>query len=204
MKKHGIFWLIMVMLMPVANSQEGTLILQENTIKRRLTVYEVREWKLKESLFQLTDIYSGNSAIEQDLEVLEKLIAKNSGNQKIKIDGLAWAFYNAEQTFGIPAVLLQAIAFIESSYRVNAVNKSSNDYGIMQVNSYNIKAYGFNKTKLLTDLQYGVNAGARVFYWFYKRYPLDEAIMRYNCGTRPKCIKLPQVRAYLNKFKAAL
>ena len=105
--------------------------------------------------------------------------------------------------YGIPVNVVLAIAFVESSYRLNAVNKGSNDYGIMQVNQYHVDR-GADKQRLLTDLQYSFDQGVKVFSWFYKTYPLDQAIMRYNCGTRSSCVDLKSVKRYLRLVKKAL
>lgn len=104
-------------------------------------------------------------------------------------------------SYGIPSNIVAAIFMVESAYKVNAVNTKSNDYGIGQINEFNIKAYKLDKLRLLSDMNYSVKWGIHVFSWFYKRYPLDVAIMRYNCGTRPSCIKIRSVRSYLRKVK---
>jgi len=104
--------------------------------------------------------------------------------------------------YRVPASVMTAIAMVESSYRVKAVNYHSNDYGIFQINDYNIEAYKFNKNLLLTDTSYSVEAGFIVFSWFYKRYPLDEAIMRFNGGTAKKAINKKPVKKYLKKVKS--
>lgn len=105
------------------------------------------------------------------------------------------------EEYSIPSNIIAAIFMVESGYRLDAVNRESSDYGIGQVNEFNIRAYKLDKMRLLTDLDYSVKWGVHVFSWFYKRYPLDSAIMRYNCGTRPSCIKLRSVRSYLIKVK---
>ena len=147
---------------------------------------------------------TNSSARSYKKDLLVDMMRKNKRLSDDYANQLAEALLNAEFEFGVPAYVLQAIAFVESSYILNAINKSSNDFGIMQVNSFNIDAYNFNKRKLLTDMQYSINAGAKVFRWFYNRYPLEEAIKRYNCGTRPSCVRLPVVKQYLAKFRRAL
>lgn len=97
-----------------------------------------------------------------------------------------------------------AIMMAESSYRLDAYNTLSKDYGICQVNKFNIKAYGFSKHRLMTDLKYSIEAGAKVFAWFSSRYERDEAIMRYNVGTRPSAIKRSKAKQYLEKVNKFL
>jgi len=84
----------------------------------------------------------------------------------------------ASKKFKVPVNIVLAIACVESHY----------DYGIMQVNQYHIDHAGVDKQRLLTDMDYSFEQGVKVFKWFYHRYPLDEAFMRYNCGTKPSCV----------------
>jgi len=105
--------------------------------------------------------------------------------------------------FKVPAKVVAAIAMVESAYHVDAVNAASNDYGIMQVNQYNINAYGFSKSKLLTDIDYSVWAGVRVFKWFYKNYDsVEEAVKRYNVGTKKDADKTVIAMKYWKLVKS--
>lgn len=107
----------------------------------------------------------------------------------------------AANKYKVPANVLAAIAMQESSYRLNAINSRSDDYGMFQINMFNIKAYGFNKNRLLTDLAYSVDCGAFIFAWFYKRYKLSESVRRYNCGTRKSCINWKGPRNYWKRVQ---
>lgn len=94
---------------------------------------------------------------------------------------------------------LSAIFMQESSYRLNAVNKKSNDYGIGQVNAI----HGLDKKRLTSDLEYSIQHSARILGQFKKRYSKQEPEVwycRYNIGTgklvgnkKSKCL------AYLKK-----
>lgn len=106
--------------------------------------------------------------------------------------------------YKIPPNIIAAIFMVESGYKLNSINKASSDYGIGQVNEYNIRAYKLDKMRLLTDLDYSVKWGVHVFAWFYKKYPLDTAIKRYNCGTRPSCVRIKSVKRYLRLVKKYL
>lgn len=130
-----------------------------------------------------------------------------SNAPKIKRDhafDIANAAAKYSKVYKVPANVMLAIARVESSYNVNAFNFVTNDYGLYQINMFNIKAYKFDKDKILSDIDYATMTGFKVFSWFYNRYPLDEAIMRYNCGTRKNCIKLTSVQNYLKKVKKHL
>jgi soluble lytic murein transglycosylase-like protein len=86
----------------------------------------------------------------------------------------------------IDCLLFKAIITQESNWKIDAVNKRSSDYGLTQINIHTIKAYGFDKTKLLTNAEYSLQAGAKVLSYFKKRYYAKDKsgwFSRYNCGT---------------------
>jgi hypothetical protein len=97
----------------------------------------------------------------------------------------------------VPANVITAIFMVESSYRLNAVNKRSDDFGIGQVNKWHIKHSKLDKDRLLNDLNYSVEQSIIIFKWFYKTYPLHEAIKRYNAGTKKEAIHWKPVKRYL-------
>ena len=101
----------------------------------------------------------------------------------------------------VPANVITAIFMVESSYRLNAMNRRSDDFGIGQVNKWHIKHSKLNKSRLLYDLNYSVEQSIVVFRWFYNTYPLDRAIMSYNAGTNPKIVNWVSVKQYLNLVK---
>lgn len=107
----------------------------------------------------------------------------------------------AADRYKVPANVLAAIAMQESSYILGAINKHSNDYGMFQINKFNIDAYGLSKERLLTDLEYSIDKGAFIFSWFYKRYKLTDAVKRYNCGTRKSCVNWKGPNYYLLRVK---
>lgn len=189
----GISWQVSAVMMQKEIYQEEMLTSLGDTIVLPKASYVVKD-----------EGYSSTRSLAKE-KIIQKLIQRNNPNiLQTTVRDLAEDFVQAEKKFGVPAYILQAIAFVESSYIVNAVNKSSDDYGIMQINEYNIKAYGFVKFRLLTEMDYSINAGAEVFKWFYDRYPLEEALMRYNCGTLKSCVEWKSVRNYLKKIKGAM
>lgn len=99
---------------------------------------------------------------------------------------LATAFVASASKYGLDARLLAAIGAVESGYFVAAVNKRSNDFGLMQVNVYNVKSLKLSKTLLVTDIEYSIDAGARILKYFKDRFEREEPrnwFARYNCGT---------------------
>ena len=95
--------------------------------------------------------------------------------------------------------LVLSIIKIESDFVVHAKNRRSNDYGLMQVNGYHIKRLGLDAERLLRDVDYNMQQGCLILDWFLLKYPLTEAIGRYNCGTRVGCHKWKHVRRYTEK-----
>jgi soluble lytic murein transglycosylase-like protein len=96
--------------------------------------------------------------------------------------------------------LILSIIKAESDFTVGAVNGASNDYGLMQVNAWHIRRSGLDKNRLLTDVDYNIKVGVSILQYFLTRYrTVGEAVSRYNCGTRKKCVEYPGVRRYKNK-----
>jgi len=82
-----------------------------------------------------------------------------------------------------------AILMQESAYKLSAVNKSSHDYGIAQINKKTITAFKFDIDRLTTDLFYSLNAGAIVLSDFKKRHYKKEKefyFTRYNSSNTYK------------------
>jgi len=81
--------------------------------------------------------------------------------------------------------ILTAILMQESGFKVNAVSKENKDFGIGQIYHTTLKSYGFNKQKLLTDIDYSVAAAAIVLGDMKKmkhKVDGDDYFVRYNCG----------------------
>lgn len=97
------------------------------------------------------------------------------------------------KAYNINPMKLSAILAVESLYKLDAVNHKTQDYGIAQINNKTIERYGFDKQKLLTDLEYSTKAGAIVLADLKKMYVSKEKDWhcRYNVGTR----KLEQIQS---------
>lgn len=134
-------------------------------------------------------------------------IVKN--NPKIDVDyamELSNIIVKLGKAYGINPLKLSAILAVESQYELNAVNSKTLDYGVAQINHKTIERYGFDKQKLLTDLEYSVKAGAIVLSDFKKKYGDKEKdwYCRYNAGTnslnkiQDKCdLYIKKVKKYL-------
>lgn len=83
---------------------------------------------------------------------------------------------------GLCPYLVAGIVALESEFKINAVNRRSKDYGLMQINKYNIRARGLNKARLLKDADYNLKFGTLILSEFKARYDSDW-VCRYNIGT---------------------
>lgn len=123
----------------------------------------------------------------------------------------------ASKKYKICPRLFTAIIMQESSYKLNAINKicyklkmakneqgprvycKAVDIGIAQINIKTIEAYKLNKYKLQSDLQYSINAGAKVLSWFtrYQKTEPKTWYCRYNVGTAA----FPKIKSNCLKYK---
>ena len=96
--------------------------------------------------------------------------------------------------------LVLAIIRVESNFKIDAVNRHSSDYGLMQVNSWHVKRKSLSKQKLLSDASYNMREGCKILKYFTTRYKsLGEAVSRWNCGTRKSCIRWDGVVRFRKK-----
>ena len=84
-----------------------------------------------------------------------------------------------------------AILAQESMYRLDAKNCKEgicNDFGIAQINKKTIETFGFDKQRLLKDLEYSVEAGVLVLADFKRMYGSKEEYWwtRYNTSNPEK------------------
>lgn len=128
---------------------------------------------------------------------VESQIKKNNPTLDPRyVKRLAKAIRVSARKHGLQERNLAAILMQESRYEMGVI--SGKDYGIAQINEYNIKAYGLSKKKILVDLEYSVDAGARVLSYFKRKYAKKEPktwSCRYNVGTGP--LKVQDCHKYL-------
>lgn len=102
---------------------------------------------------------------------------------------LILAFMTATQTFDLPPGLLRSICFVESSYRIHAVNKDDGDersLGVCQIQLPRAKMLGFKGTEkeLMTPVT-NVHYAGKFLRKNLDRYSGDvvKAVAAYNSGT---------------------
>lgn len=137
-----------------------------------------------------SNVYAKTSTYEQ-------IIINKPNICKEKAKTIAKTIKKVRKKYEIPKGIIVAILMQESSYRLNAVNKDSSDYGMSQINHRTIAAFGFDKERLMTDLEYSIEAAGIVLADFKKRHAHKDPIWfaRYNHG-KPS-IK----RRYFEKIK---
>lgn len=138
----------------------------------------------------------------QEFQKVLKQIKKN--NPRIPKDysqKLAQTILTKSKKHGVSAKVMAAMLMQESSYAINAKNTRCGvsittgerdcvvvDYGIGQINHKTIKHFKFDEKKLLSDLEYSVEAAAIVLADFKRMYghKEHEYWTRYNASTPSK------------------
>jgi hypothetical protein len=130
-----------------------------------------------------------------EIPINYKLFALNVKMTKVQVDQLKEGLKTCKTSDNVAL----AIIMVESSFTVDAYNKNSKDYGLMQINEWHVKRLYLNKDRLLSDIKYNVTIGCDILNWFTSTYSLGEAISRYNCGTKKSCIKYRSTKRYLER-----
>lgn len=120
--------------------------------------------------------------------IFDQVVKNHPKIDRVYAQRLATAIQKVAKEMGIKPQRLAAILAQESRYTLNAVNRRSNDYGIAQINHRTIESFGFDKERLLTDLEYSVKAGAIVLADFKRMYGKREKNYwsRYNSSDKDK------------------
>lgn len=118
----------------------------------------------------MTPMYVSEAKATKADPIFEQVLKNHPGIDRKYARDIAKAIQKVAIEFGIKPQRLAAILAQESMYTLNAVNKKSKDYGIAQINHKTIESFGFDKKRLLTDLEYSVKAGAIVLADFKRMY----------------------------------
>lgn len=116
-------------------------------------------------------------------------ILKNKPNlDPVYADRLAWAIYSTSNKYKLNPLKVSAILRQECRYLLKCINDTSKDYGIGQINHKTIKAFNFDKNRLLVDLDYSVEAAVIVLADFKRMYGRKEVDYwtRYNASNPQK------------------
>jgi len=118
-----------------------------------------------------------------------------------KAMNLSNIIYKMHRKYHVPSRIFTAILMQESGYsleakgcykgipdtdRLGGVVKVCMDFGISQIYYKTAQSFKFDIDKLTTDLDYSVEAGAKVLADFMNRYEAkdNDWWVRYNCGSR--------------------
>ena len=118
---------------------------------------------------------------------------------------IANAALKCEKKSGVGINTILGLIYTESSFKINAYNEYSNDYGLTQVNHWHVRRSGLDKERLLRDVDYNVKHGCGILTYFKNRYGQsenkNEFLARFNCGTRKGCYKWKPVKRYVAKIR---
>jgi hypothetical protein len=117
-----------------------------------------------------TPIFVSEAKTQQTSPVMVQILRNHPSIDREYARDIASAIYKAATEHRLRPERLAAILAQESMYTLNAVNKKSKDFGIAQINWKTVERYGFDKKRLLTDLEYSVKAGAIVLADFKRMY----------------------------------
>lgn len=108
--------------------------------------------------------------------------------------------YKVSMRYDLDPNLLIAIFAVESAFKLDAV-RGKTDYGIGQIHISNIRLHEFCKTRLVSDLEYSINAAAMILAEIRKDQGRKEKYywVRYNCGS--KSLKRRTCKRYKRKVK---
>lgn len=129
------------------------------------------------------------------------------GKNRRHTDNIIMAIRASARKHRVSEHLLAAILGTESNFKVGAKRRCVRrkrgcytDYGIGQIHISNIKARGWSKRRMLTDVNYSVEKAAIVLSEFQDRYAHREDLWfaRYNCGT--KSLYRKTCMTYLHKL----
>lgn len=130
-------------------------------------------------------------------KVYNHLLKNKRDLDRTYADRLAQAIYKASNKYNLNPIKVSAILRQECRYKLSCVNDLTKDYGIGQINIKTIKAFKFDKKRILNDLDYSVEAAVIVLADFKRMYGHKEKDYwtRYNTSNPEKRKKYKQLVA---------
>lgn len=146
---------------------------------------------MKKLLFVIFFVFSLASAADS---TLVGQIRRNNPNLKTSyILKIVQSLKKWSAKTGVEARLMAAIFMQESAYKLSAkgCHKHGCDWGISQIYDKTIDTFGFDKDRLITDLDYSIGAGFTVMQEIMVRRQRKEAYWwtRYNSSTPSKRLR---------------
>lgn len=129
------------------------------------------------------------------IKAIEQILKRNSSKKAVPPAILATEIKRLSDAYGVSPYTIARIILVESRGLPYAYNKRTNDYGLMQLNSHTMKAYGITKRCALT-WQCNLEAGIMILSEIS-----DGRICRYNVGSgKLKTEKLKRCLKYEHKL----
>jgi len=140
------------------------------------------------SISQILNPIQPSNTLTKGEIVYYKILKNKPTIDKTYARTLANVIVTKASKHNINAIKYTAILAQESGYRLNSINHKSRDYGISQINHRTARAFNIDTNRLLTDLDYSVEAGLIVLSDFKKRYGHREEDYwsRYNSSNKQK------------------
>lgn len=83
------------------------------------------------------------------LDLVLLLLLKHGAPGAVPAKELAPAIIAISEQYNLDPIQVTQIILVESKGKANAINKTSHDYGLMQIHDVTAKAYGASKTCLM-------------------------------------------------------
>lgn len=126
----------------------------------------------------------------------------------LSFKSFAFCFDNAGAYYDVNPQLLKAIATVESSLNANAVNKSENSLGLMQIHPQwfsRLHKFDITPGQLLSEPCINVNVGAWILAWNFNTHGKNwNSIGAYNAGFSKSERAQANRKIYIQKVKIAL
>lgn len=148
-------------------------------------------------LIILISLTIAKPAYAEEHPIYNQILKNKKSINKVYAMKLSNIVHTVSKRVGVSARLLTALMAQESMYDNKAKgcvtglddlyqeSRLCSDYSILQINHRTAKSYGIEIHRLMGDLEYSVESGARILKWFKITYGSDpDWFTRYNCGTR--------------------
>lgn len=111
------------------------------------------------------------------------------------------ALEQAAKKYELELSLLEAIAWTESTCKPGAINRKTQDYGLMQINVRTAKAYGYSVQEIM-HVNANIDVAARVLVSMRKRFKRQQNWeCGYNLGTAKNVPNWSNCMVYIAKLR---
>ena len=126
---------------------------------------------------------------------VDKVMKKNPKLSKAEAKEIVISTKKASEKYGVPYHIYLSILAVESGFDITKISYT-NDIGMSQISPHNVIHMGLSTEYLRTNLQYSIEAGAKILGTIKKSFP-KSYIARYNCGWRKWCEKTRASKRYV-------